>query len=53
VVSDPGTIVALVGVTDPVVVRAGDAVLVLPRDRAQDVKEIHRLLEERGLKGSL
>jgi hypothetical protein len=32
-----------------VVVRAGDAVLVMPRERAQDVKEITRLLEARGL----
>ncbi len=49
VVSDAGTIVALVGVEGLVVVQAGDAVLVMPRERAQDVKEITRLLEERGL----
>ena len=49
VVADPGTVVALCGVDGLVVVRSGDAVLVLPRARAQDVKEITRLLEERGL----
>ena len=49
VLTDAGTVVALVGVSDLVVVRAGDAVLVLPRERAQDVKEITRLLEARGL----
>ena len=46
-VADPGRLVALVGVHDLIVVQAGDAVLVLPRDRAQDVKEIIRLLDER------
>jgi mannose-1-phosphate guanylyltransferase len=49
VVADPGVVVSLVGVSDLVVVQAGDAVLVLPRERAQDVKEITRLLAERGL----
>ena len=49
VVGDPGAVVALVGVEGLVVVRAGDAVLVMPRERAQDVKEITRLLEAHGL----
>jgi mannose-1-phosphate guanylyltransferase len=49
VVSDDATLVALVGVSDLVVVRAGDAVLVMPRERAQDVKEIVKALEARGL----
>ena len=49
VLTDAGTVVALCGVEGLVVVRAGDAVLVLPRERAQDVKEITRLLEARGL----
>ncbi len=48
-VADAGHVIALVGVSDLVVVQAGDAVLVLPRDRAQDVREIVRLLRERGL----
>lgn len=45
VVSDPGTLVALVGVEDLIVIQAGDAVLVAPRSRAQDVKEIVKQLE--------
>lgn len=53
VVTDPGTLVALVGVDDLVVVRAGDAVLVVPRGRAQDVREIVRRLEREGLDGYL
>ncbi|MCP4445317.1 MAG: mannose-1-phosphate guanylyltransferase [Myxococcales bacterium] len=40
VVSDEGTIVALAGVSDLVVVRSGDAVLILPRNRSQDVKTL-------------
>lgn len=38
--STKGKLVALVGVSDLVVVETDDAVLVLPRDRAQDVREI-------------
>jgi mannose-1-phosphate guanylyltransferase len=49
VACDPGILVALVGVSDLVVVQAGNAVLVLPRDRAQDVREVIRLLERDGL----
>jgi mannose-1-phosphate guanylyltransferase len=43
--SDPGTVVALLGVEDLVVVRSGNAVLVAPRDRAQDVRDLVRLLD--------
>jgi len=39
-----GELVALVGVSDLVVVRAGKALLVCPKDRAQDVKQIVDLL---------
>ncbi len=46
VFADPGTVVALLGVDDLVVVRSGNAVLVTRRDRAQDVREIVRLLEQ-------
>jgi mannose-1-phosphate guanylyltransferase len=46
VFSEPGTLVALLGVDDLVVVRSGNAVLVAPRHRAQDVREIVRLLEQ-------
>lgn len=38
-------LVALIGVTDLVVVRAGDVTLVCPRDRAQDVKDVVARLE--------
>lgn len=39
-VADEGSIVAVAGVSDLIVVKHGDAVLVLPRDRAQDVKHL-------------
>jgi mannose-1-phosphate guanylyltransferase len=42
-------LVALVGVHDLVVVDTGDALLVCPRDRAQDVKRVTEELEKRGL----
>lgn len=41
-----GEITALIGVKDLVVVRAGKAVLVVPRERAQDVKHIVQRLEK-------
>ena len=43
--AEPGKLVAAVGVDDLVIVAAGDAVLVMPKSRAQDVKEIVRALE--------
>ncbi|MBI5363216.1 MAG: mannose-1-phosphate guanylyltransferase [Planctomycetes bacterium] len=43
-----GEIVALVGVKDLVVVRAGKALLVMPRERAQDVKHVVTRLEREG-----
>ena len=49
VVTDPGTVVALVGVSGLAVVRAGDAVLVLPLDRAQDVRAAVDALAAAGL----
>ncbi|MFT2542935.1 mannose-1-phosphate guanylyltransferase/mannose-6-phosphate isomerase, partial [Escherichia coli] len=39
---------ALVGVSDVVVVETDDAVLVIPRDRAQDVRAIVDALKARG-----
>jgi mannose-1-phosphate guanylyltransferase len=39
-VADPGRIIAVAGVSDMVVVQSGDAVLVLPRERAQDVRKL-------------
>jgi mannose-1-phosphate guanylyltransferase len=41
----PGRLVAAVGVSDLVIVASDDAVLVLPRERAQDVREVVRALE--------
>lgn len=43
-----GELVALVGVKDLVVVRAGKALLVVPRERAQDVKHVVTRLEREG-----
>ena len=43
-----GNLVAAIGVEDLVVVETDDAVLVAPRDRAQDVKKIVHSLEKAG-----
>ncbi|MGB5376127.1 MAG: sugar phosphate nucleotidyltransferase, partial [Polyangiales bacterium] len=43
-----GKLIALVGVQDLVVVDAGDALLIVPRERAQDVREVVAALRERG-----
>ena len=45
--SDQGT-VAVLGVEGLVVVRTGDAVLVLPRERAQEVRRVVEALEAAG-----
>ncbi len=50
VVAPPGKVVALLGVHDLVVVDTPDALLVLPRDRAQDVKAIVDALSVEGRK---
>jgi hydrogenase maturation factor len=42
-----GKLVALLGVDNLVVVDSGDALLVVPKDRAQDVREIVEALRER------
>jgi mannose-1-phosphate guanylyltransferase len=44
---------ALVGVSDLVVVETDDAVLVIPRSRAQDVRSVVEVLKARGDKGRL
>jgi len=49
VVYAPNRLVALVGVRDLVVVESGGAMLVCPRDRAQDVRQVTRALEQRRL----
>ena len=46
-VAPEGKLVALVGVEDLVIVDAGDALLVVPRDRAQDVREVVSELRQR------
>ncbi len=48
-VADPGRLIALIGVEDLVVVQAGDAVLVVPRSRAQEVREAVAALGRAGL----
>lgn len=48
-VSDDDCVIAACGVRDLVVVKSGNAILIVPKDRAQDVRQIVRLLEERGL----
>ncbi|HKN26192.1 MAG TPA: sugar phosphate nucleotidyltransferase [Candidatus Acidoferrum sp.] len=49
----PGKFVAAVGVRDLVVVETDDALLICPRDRAQDVGKIVKSLEQRKLTGLL
>jgi mannose-1-phosphate guanylyltransferase len=49
VVAGPGRVVVLVGVSDLAVIQDGDAVLVIPRDRAQDVRKAVDALAARGL----
>ena len=45
--AEGGELIALLGVRDLVVVRAGNATLVAPRDRAEDVKRlVERLRRE-------
>lgn len=49
VVSDDGTLIATVGVSNLIVVKSGDAVLVVHRDQAQRVREVVEALGTRGL----
>jgi len=48
-IGDDGTLIAMVGVSDLVVVKSGDAILILPRSEAQDVRKIVEALSARGL----
>jgi len=48
-IGDDDTLIAMVGVSDLVVVKAGDAILVVPRAAAQDVRKIVEALSARGL----
>lgn len=47
--TDADTFVATVGVSNVVVVKSGDAVLVIARDKAQDVRKVVEALQARGL----
>jgi mannose-1-phosphate guanylyltransferase len=49
-ISCPGKITALIGVHDLIVVDTPDALLICPRDRAQDVGKIVKWLEAKKLK---
>jgi mannose-1-phosphate guanylyltransferase len=49
VFGDKQSLTALIGVSDLVVVRSGDAILVCPKDRAQEVK---RVVERLGIEGA-
>jgi len=52
-VSSPGKFIAAIGVNNLVIVETSDALLICPRDRAQDVGKIVKWLEERKLKNLL
>lgn len=45
IVYSDGGVVALIGVSDLVVVRSGNAVLVVPKDRAQEVRGVVEILQ--------
>jgi mannose-1-phosphate guanylyltransferase len=44
IVMTDGTLVTAVGVSDLVIVKSGDAILVIPKSRAQDVRSIIEVL---------
>lgn len=48
-ISDDDTLIATCGITDLVVVKSGNAVLVIRKDQAQDVRKIVDALSARGL----
>jgi len=48
-ISDDATVITMVGVSDVVVVKSGDAILVIPKAEAQDVRKIVEALSARGL----
>lgn len=49
VMSDDETVVAMIGVSDLVVIKSGDAVLVVRKDQAQRVREVVEVLGAKGL----
>jgi len=44
----PGRMVATIGVEDLIVVDAGDVILICPKSRAQDVKQMVKVIKEAG-----
>lgn len=48
-----GKLVALAGVSNMMIVETEDALLVCPKDRAQDVKKLVEQLEKKGMRGYL
>jgi mannose-1-phosphate guanylyltransferase len=44
-----GALVATVGVSDLVIIKSGDAILVMKKSDAQDVRKVVEALEQRGL----
>jgi mannose-1-phosphate guanylyltransferase len=48
-ISDDDTLIAVVGMSDVVVVKSGNAILVIPRAKVQDVRKIVEALPGRGL----
>ena len=48
-ISDDTTLITIVGMSDIVVVKSGDAILVVPRAQAQDVRKVVDALSARGL----
>jgi len=48
IVYSPERLIALVGVKDLIVVDSHDALLICARDRAQDVRKVTHIIEERG-----
>jgi mannose-1-phosphate guanylyltransferase len=53
IVADEGRLIALAGVSNMIVVQSGDAVLMVPRDRAQDVRALLDKLDNDELKDFL
>jgi mannose-1-phosphate guanylyltransferase len=53
IVHTEGKMVATVGLEDVVIVDTEDAILVCDKERAQEVKEIRKLLKDKGIKDCL
>ncbi|MCX5740910.1 MAG: sugar phosphate nucleotidyltransferase [Proteobacteria bacterium] len=49
IVTDDGVLIATVGLSDVVVVKSGDAILVIKREQAQDVRKVVEALSALGL----